>query len=330
MAQSTQFRYGRKAPKRARALSLGPVLTATVPTPPPSIDYGTSFAGWQMLGNDVAGDCVAVTWANQRALVTTVLGTSPAYPTQDEVWQVYKTQNPTFDPHGSKKTNGPESSADGGMDIQTALEYLESTGGPDGSKAVAFAKVDYTNENELRAAHAIFGQVWYGINVQKANEQEFHDDKAWNYVSGSPLVGGHSITGVGYDHADFKFVTWAQETMWTEAFRTHLVEEAWVVIWPEHLGTKQFQAGINLTQLAADYQALTGRQLVVPQPSSQDNWRMCAKCDSLVFAGQAAQGMCAAGGRHDTKASADYTLSINTAAPSVVNLTDKTREHAHQ
>ena len=330
MAQNTQFRYGRKAPKRARALSLGPVLTGTLPPPPPNVDYGTAFPGWQMLGNDVAGDCVAVTWANQRALVTTVLGTSTAYPSQDEVWQVYKTQNPSFNPNGTAQTNGPGSSADGGMDIQTALEYLAGTGGPDGSKAVAFAKVDYTNETELRSAHAIFGQVWYGINVQRANETEFGKGEAWDYVAGSPNAGGHSITGVGYDHTDFKFVTWAKETMWTEAFRTHLLEEAWVAIWPEHIGTKQFQTGINLAQLAADYQSLTGRPLVVPQPSSQDNWRMCGKCDSLVYAGQKTPGMCAAGGRHDTTASSDYVLSINTAAPAVVDLVGGIREHAHR
>ena len=92
-----------------------------------------------MLGNDAAGDCVAVTWANQRALVTTALARSTSYPTQDEVWTFYRTQNPNFDPTGTKDTNGPGSSADNGMDIQTALEYLVHNAGPDGAKAIAFA-----------------------------------------------------------------------------------------------------------------------------------------------------------------------------------------------
>ena len=223
-----------------------------------------------MLGNDVAGDCVAVTWANQRALVTTALSQKTDYPTQAEVWTFYKTQNPTFDPNGTAGTNGPGSPADGGMDIQTALEYLRNTGGPGGVKAVAFARVDFTNENELRSAHAIFGQVWYGINVLVANQTEFSNGQAWDYVAGSPLDGGHSITGVGYDPTDYRFVTWAQETDWTEAFRTHQVEEAWVVIWPEHLGSREFEQGINLQQLAADYQTITGQPLVIPpQPSGE-------------------------------------------------------------
>ena len=131
---------------------------------------------------------------------------------------------------------------------------------------MAFAKVDYTNENELRSAHAIFGQVWYGINVLVANQSEFSNGQAWDYVAGSPLDGGHSITGVGYDPSDYRFITWAVETEWTEAFRTHQVEEAWVVIWPEHFGATEFEQGMNLKQLAADYKAITGNTLIIPQP----------------------------------------------------------------
>ena len=259
--------YGRRPPKNAPALRLAPLLTGTVPAAPSSVDYGQKFTGWQMLGNDAAGDCVAVTWANQRALVSTVLAGKTEYPPQPEVWTFYKTQNPSFDPNGSKDTNGPGSNADGGMDIQTALEYLVKTGGPDGVKAVAFAKVDYGNEQELRAAHAIFGQVWYGVNVLTANMKEFNQGQPWDYVAGSALDGGHSITGVGYDPNDYRFVTWAQETKWTEAFRAHQVEEAWVVIWPEHFGTTEFEQGIDVAQLAADYQAITGNALPIPSPS---------------------------------------------------------------
>ena len=267
---SPSLRYGRRPPKNAPALRLARLLTGTLPAAPSQVDYGTDFTGWQMLGNDVAGDCVAVTWANQRALVTAALAQKTDYPAQTEVWTLYQTQNPNFDPSSSATGNGPGSSADGGMDIQTALEYLTSTGGPDGVKATAFAKVDYTNEDELRSAHAIFGQVWYGVNVLAANQTEFSNGQAWDYVAGSPVDGGHSITGVGYDPADYRFVTWATETEWTEAFRTNQVEEAWVVVWPEHLGTTEFEQGINLQQLADDYQAITGQTLVIP-PQTPSN-----------------------------------------------------------
>ena len=247
-------KLGRRPPKNAPALRLAQFLAGPVPSAPLSADYGVQFRDWQMLGNDTYGDCVAVTWANQRALVTTVLGGSTDYPTYDQVIDLYKTQNPGFP------------SQDGGMDIQTALEYLHKHGGGDGVKPVAFAKVDHTNHAELAAAHAIFGQVWYGVNVQRANQDEFDANVPWDYASGSPDDGGHSITGVGYNPDYWKFVTWARETQWTENFRRHQVEEAWVVIWPEHLGSRQFEEGIDQAALAAAYEGITGARFPV-QPT---------------------------------------------------------------
>ncbi len=268
--------YGRRAPKRHRALQLSDYLTGAVPQVPPSEDYLAALnGGWQMLGNDTAGDCVAVTWANMRRLVTTALTDTPVYPTQDQVWQVYQTQNPGFDPNGGSAT-GPGSGNDNGMDIQTLLELLVSTGGPDGTKALAFASVNPHDPAEVKAAIALFGSVWTGINVLQANMDEFSAGQAWDYTN-SPVDGGHSVLTGGYGPAgqgalsgDERFITWAQETSFTDNFWAHEVEECWVVIWPEHLGNREFLAGINMQQLAADYTAITGKpfpDVPVPPPA---------------------------------------------------------------
>lgn len=263
------YKYGRRPPKNTPALRFGSFLSSAVPAFPPYEDYLAKLTGWQMLGNDVAGDCNAVTWANTRRLVTATL-TTEYYPTQAQVWQFYQTQNPGFDPNGTSETNGPGSSDDQGMDIQTGLEYLHATGGPDGVSSVAFAKVDHTNVAEVKAALAIFGGLWLGIQVLDANQQQFAHGHAWTDVAGSPIDGGHAIVGGGYTAADVKFITWAQETEFAPSFwngvvqGAPLVEEAWVVIWPEHLGTTAFEQGVDQAKLAADYQALTGDQLVMP------------------------------------------------------------------
>jgi hypothetical protein len=157
------------------------------------------------------------------------------------------------------------------MDIQTAIEDLIENGGPDGVKAVGYAAVDYTNPAEVKAAVALFGYVWTGINVLDVNTTEFADGQPWNYDASSPVDGGHSIVTGGYGApgagplgGDERFITWAQETSFTDSFWAHQVEEAWVVIWPEHLGSKDFLAGVNMAQLAADYQEITGK----PWPAS--------------------------------------------------------------
>lgn len=256
-----ELKYGRRRPKLAPALHLGAYLTGSVPAHPVAADNFTMLAGsWQMLGNDTYGDCVAVTWANVRRLMTHLAG-AENYPSMDEVIDVYKTQNPGFP------------TQDDGMDIQTLLEYLVQHGGPDGAKAVCFAKVDHTSPDEVKAAIAIFGYVWTGINVQAAQMDEFDSGQPWDYVEGSPDDGGHSVITGGYGQGgrgalggDERFITWAQETSFTDAYWAREVEEAWVVIWPEHLGSQAFLAGVDQAALAADYQSLTGRPFPV-QPT---------------------------------------------------------------
>lgn len=247
-------KFGRRPPKNAPALRLSLLLSGQTPDHPASADY-LNLGGWQMLGNDQYGDCVAVTWANERRLLTHQAG-AEHYPNLDDTLAFYKTQNPDF----------PQQ--DDGMEIQTALEYLNKTGGPDGVKAVAFAKVDHTNLDEVKAACAIFGQLWIGITVTAANETEFDHGQPWDYVARSQTEGGHSIVGGGYDSdntgGDVKFITWATETSFTDAFWREQVDECWAVIWPEHFTAKPFLTGIDTNQLAAAYQTLTGRQLPVP------------------------------------------------------------------
>ena len=267
------YKYGRRVPKNAPALEFAHFTSGTVPQHPADEDYLepiTKASGWKMLGNDVAGDCNAVTWANMRYLITSTLSTAN-YPSQDQVWQFYETQNPQFNPSGTAQTNGPGSGADNGMDTQTGLEYLHANGGPDGVKALAFAKVNHKKDEEVEAALAIFGGLWLGIIVLDVNPQEFDSGKPWTDVIGSGIDGRHAILGGGY--WPVKFITWAQETEFEDSFWSGdvggkpLVEEAWAVIWPENLGTKQFVEGIDLAQLKADYQDLTGKSLVLPGPA---------------------------------------------------------------
>ncbi|MDQ2876231.1 MAG: hypothetical protein M3Y33_16135 [Actinomycetota bacterium] len=263
-------KYGRRPADPSRpAIALADVLTGTIPAHPVTEDYLAALnGGWQVLGNDIAGNCNAVTWAGMRRLVTATLSTED-YPSQAEVWAFYETQNPGFSPAGTAGTNGPGSSDDQGMSVQVGLEYLHAHGGPDGVKPVAFAKVDPSNIPEVEAALAIFGCLWLGIQVLAANQDEFGAGQPWSDVAGSPVDGGHAILAGGYV-PDVRFITWGQETEFAASFwggsadGSPLVQEAWAVIWPEHLGTREFLAGVDVTRLASAYLAVTGKTLVLP------------------------------------------------------------------
>jgi hypothetical protein len=256
--------YGRRPPKNAPAVPFAAIHAAGVlPAFPPTYDSIAGWDGWQMLGNDSAGDCVSVTWATIRRILTR----GATYPTLDQVIALYRTQNPDFDPNGGSRT-GPGSPADGGMDIQTLLEYLVKTGGPDGVKAVAFAKVDHTNLDEVKAALATFRTLWLGVNVTDVNQQQF-PDQPW--TTAGYVEGGHSIAATGYDAARVLMETWAAEASLADSYMTTTgaarggagVEEAWVVIWPEHLA---HLTADQLGALATAYTEVTGKPLVVPVP----------------------------------------------------------------
>jgi len=297
MAMPAQHRitgtYGRRPPKRAPAIRFSAIRrAAAAPAVPSAVDYLAPLrGGWLMLGNgpddSVApgfqgcGDCVPVTWANIRRVVTAVLAAPGVYPPWSQVLAAYRTQNPDFDPAGDPDTTGPGSPADGGMDIQTFLEWLVANPGSlDGGTLAGFASVDYTNTEEVRAAIDAGGVLWLGINVQAAQETQFSDGQPWNYVKGSPVQGGHSIVCGGYGAevtggtpamaGDEKFVTWAQESSFTDTFWANLAEELWFPIWAEQLGTLEFQAGVDMTAFAAEYTAITGRPFpgpVTPPPA---------------------------------------------------------------
>jgi hypothetical protein len=188
--------------------------------------------GWLMLGNGPddsvhpgfpgCGDCVAVTFANIRRVISKAIGGHEVYPGWADVLAIYRTQNPQFDPSGDPGTTGPGSPADNGMDIQTLLEYLVKNPGPDGSKLVGFAAVDHANAREVQAAIAAGGVLWLGINVQEVQESQFDAGRPWDYVKGSPVEGGHSIVCGGYGAevaggspamaGDEKFVTWCVDS----------------------------------------------------------------------------------------------------------------------
>ena len=92
-------KYGRRPPKNAPALKFSRYLTGVVPAHPNAVDYIAAMGGgWEMLGNDVAGDCVSVTWANVRRMVTKVLSSTEDYPSQAEVWALYQNPEPPVQP----------------------------------------------------------------------------------------------------------------------------------------------------------------------------------------------------------------------------------------
>jgi hypothetical protein len=228
--------------------------TGTVPSHPTTVNNMASVADWGMYGNDKFGTCGPASVGNFVKYLTKDLTGTEVSPSVNDAYDLYRRSgNPTF--------NSSTGSGDNGVSMAVMLGALTS-GGIGGMKSLAYAKVDNTNLNAIRAAIAIFGGLLLGINMQTAQQNQTNaNPPLWNY-SQSAVWGGHAVVAGKYTSqtsgADIGVVSWAKSVGTTDSFWTHQVQEAWAVILPAHLGTTQFITGIDTATLNADYLALTG------------------------------------------------------------------------
>jgi hypothetical protein len=253
-------RLGARDPKNAKAMMFASFFKA-VPSHPLIRNYVQVINNWDILGNDKWGDCGPVSISNNRALVSMVLGGKEVYPNLADTLDLYKRLNPDF--------NEETGEGDNGVDLQTMLEEVHRNGIA-GSKCVAFAKVNIRNIDEVRAAIDIFGSVILGLDLQTA-QQDQTAKGIWDYAD-SGEWGGHAILGGAYTsltgdgQGDIGGITWAQFIALTDKFWLHQAMECWVVIWPEHYGTLQFEQGVDAEAFAEAYKECTGKDL--PNPPS--------------------------------------------------------------
>ena len=226
------------------------------------------FERWNVLGNKTTwvdennvkrqgiGNCTAVAWANQRRLVSKLLGGNEVYPELKHVVEVYRAGkgNDQFDAYKTDKDYGPGSPYDNGMSIQEALNFLRKNGGgPDRVKPVAFARVNQEDPKAMKDAMAIFGSLWISFQClgykRKGEEDKWPKVFDWAGLDGTAFVNdpkaevaaGHSVILAGYENKRMRCVSWGElremDENYIEASRVY---DVWAVIWPEHVGTRNF------------------------------------------------------------------------------------------
>jgi hypothetical protein len=72
---------------------------------------------------------------------------------------------------------------------------------------------------------------------------------------------------------DCQVIAWGERHGVTDEFAARQLAEAYLVIWPEMLGSAEFEHGLDMPRLAADYQAFTGRVFAAPEPGTIAQFR---------------------------------------------------------
>ncbi len=249
------FRPGRRPPDWTRdRLILGPHLDIeAILNAPPAANWDTRAGTFGMLLNDQLGDCGEAAALHAAQAITSAAG-SPVVPSDNDALLAYE-KVAGYVP-GNPNT-------DQGTVLQDLFDYWRKTGLSIGGKVhqiYAFASVDITSPLEMQAAVALFGSVIFGVNLPQSAEDAFNRNQVWDYVPGSPILGGHAIDVQRYDQSLWYPVTWGAEWEATPAFVGAYLEEAWVPILPEWVEANgSTPSGLNLTSLGADFTALTGQ-----------------------------------------------------------------------
>ncbi len=258
-----KLKLGKRSPRLDhRTLKLSKYLTPALPTPPIRAGYVEKVAQWPMYLNDSLGDCVIAAAGHMIQQWTAYAG---------EETQISNSAILTgYVQVGGYVPNNPDT--DNGCDMLTALKYWRKTG-LGGHKIAAFVSVDFTNQQEVEQAIALFGSVYTGLALplvaQSPTQTGPNGKPCWSVAEcgtngdGSPgSWGGHCVPLIGYSndpagHPGTMLVTWGALYDMTWKFLNLYTDEMWAVLssdWFEQSG--QSPSGFNLAQLQADLSAL--------------------------------------------------------------------------
>ncbi len=122
---------------------------------------------------------------------------------------------------------------DQGTDMQANLSRRQTRGMLDAEgNAWKIGKTitldDWADLNQIWAAAYLFESAEIGVNLQQAQMDQFDASQTptWDYVAGSPIIGGHAIPIVGKGG----LVSWGERVGWTAKFAEHCIEEAYSFI----------------------------------------------------------------------------------------------------
>jgi hypothetical protein len=236
-------------------LRLSRLITSELPAPPPSADWLTPVpaGAWGMLGNDMVGDCTIAGIAHKRI--------GDAYVNQGTRLDISTADCLKYYGHFGYRLG--DESTDRGAVCQDVLAYWHRHGFL-GEKNLAYARVNIDDHDEIRQAIALFGQIYVGVTITQAAQDQFNGDEVWDVVRRSPNLGGHCITLGAYDEHGLDAVTWGRVQRLTWRWWDVYGDEAWVVFNPGDFvdpKTGRDRAGLDTEALHGDYNALTGRSL---------------------------------------------------------------------
>lgn len=259
----SRFKFGKKpSVQDPRTLRLSAYLDhAALPPIPDTFDQAAKVSQYGMHLNDRLGCCVVAAGANQTEADSADATTEQVVPDSDVLagYEAAAGYNP----------NDPNT--DQGTDPLTFMKYWQATG-IGGRKIYAYAAVDPTNEQEMKAAAYFCGGVQFAFNVPQSAMNQTSAGQPWDVVANDGgIVGGHMVYLARRTAStpEWGTITWNLRQPMTQRFAAKYgvngecfaaIPAAWFN------GQGQAPVGFNAAQLEADLAEITGQPHPNPTP----------------------------------------------------------------
>lgn len=244
----------KKTDRLKRTIQFRDILVPNMPRALAAVDYSAGVQ-WDMLGNDVAGNCAAAMILHVIKGWLQLTGKADDITTADAIAlyvAVSGREGAAYDPATGANDNG--------LCILDVLNFMR-TDGIRGHKIGAFAEVDPRDFEHIKLAIELYrGGLCIGLMLPTTAQNQDTWDVTPETVPGS--WGGHAVDGagygifpvLGYDADGVTIITWGSPKRLTWAFFALCCDEAYVVWAPECLEDGKGPTGIDqagLLQLLA-------------------------------------------------------------------------------
>jgi hypothetical protein len=256
-----EFKMGRKRPiARGMKLSMANYLKLGMPLPPPACNYrdAAEVALANVYGNDTLGDCVIAGIAHLIGVFTGNSG-EPVLFTLPQIIKLYSAIG--------GYVPGDEST-DNGCDEETALNYWENNGFPDGENKVSGIISVNPNEPRIyRTALWLFENLFFGCELPDEWITPFPSGNGFKWGVAGPANpdNGHCFIGCAYKEEGIIIDSWGMFGVVTDAAIQYYMNQnqggqMFCVISPEIIKKAILKApsGFDWTQLVADFDSLGG------------------------------------------------------------------------
>lgn len=261
MVDHRLVKLGKKPPKvDARTLKLAKYFLASLPAPPPSVDWTSGITDWGMLLNDSLGDCTIAGCGHALQVWSAARGGEYTVP-DAAVLQKYE--------QWCGYVDGDPSTDQGGVEVDVLNDWRNRAFY--GHLLYAYADPDPTNLEQVKQAINLFGGIYIGVSLPVSVQGQ----QTWDVSTGDNAVpgswGGHCVFVPKYRTADegtviFTAISWGELYDITQAFWLYndaangsYVDEVHALIAPEFLSLKTGDTpqGLDLDTLKSDLVLVT-------------------------------------------------------------------------